>query len=115
MKLFEKKDNALDTLNIGKRPLIKKWLDEMKIENYTINKDFSIDVSGNVNLHCKKLTKIPNYIKFNHIYGHFDCYFDKLDNLEPMCPLQVDGYFICSANSIKFNEKDNVKWNENNH
>ena len=37
-------------LNLGKEAIIKRWLDEHKIEDYTINKDLTIDVDGDVSL-----------------------------------------------------------------
>ena len=60
----------------------KNWLDDMDIENYTINDDLTIDVDGDgdVNLNNKKLEKIP--VKFKSIGGYFDCYNNKLTSLK---------------------------------
>lgn len=65
------------------------------IENYTINPDGSIDVSGNVCLSDKNLTRIP--IKFNKVYGYFDCSYNFITSLEG-CPREVYRYFDCSDN-----------------
>ena len=67
------------------------------IENYTINPDGSIDVSGNVCLSDKNLTRIP--IKFNKVYGYFDCSYNFITSLEG-CPREVVSHFYCSANEI---------------
>jgi len=52
------------------------------IENYTINKDHSIDVDGDVYLYKKELTKIP--LKFRKVSGDFSCY-DKSTNFIRRC------------------------------
>ena len=67
------------------------------IENYTINPDGSIDVSGNVCLSDKNLTRIP--IKFNKVYGYFDCSYNFITSLEG-CPREVGGSFDCAKNQI---------------
>ena len=36
-------------MSIGKTAIIQKWLDDMGVENGTINDDLSIDVNGVVN------------------------------------------------------------------
>ena len=67
------------------------------IENYTINSDGSIDVEGNVDLSCKKLTKLP--LKFKNVSGNFHCYDNQLTSLEG-CPSSVGGYFHCTNNKL---------------
>ena len=49
------------------------------IINYTINKDFSIDVNENVNLSNRGLKKLP--LKFNKVNGYFDCSRNNLTSL----------------------------------
>lgn len=73
------------------------WLDINK-RRITYNTDGSIDVSGGVKISGKKLTKI--LIKFNIVYGAFDCSYNQLDSLEG-CPEIVHGYLDCSYNKIK--------------
>ena len=68
-----------------------------RIINYTINSDGSIDVDGSVDLLHLNLTKIP--IKFNNVYGCFDCSINKLTTLEG-CPNYVSGTFRCSHNKL---------------
>lgn len=68
------------------------------IENYTINKDDSIDVDGNVHLRFKKdLTKLP--LKFKNVSGKFYCNNIKLESLEG-CPKYVYEDFYCFQNNL---------------
>jgi len=76
---------------------IKNWLEEHKIKNYTINADLTIDVGGDVNLHCRKLKKIP--YQFGIVNGYFDCSNNKLTSLKH-CAKTVNGYFNCSRNQL---------------
>jgi len=93
-------------------------IDKYKIENYTFNDDYSIDVNGNVNLYNRGLRKIP--IVFRNVTGHFECnnnnitsllgspktfvgdfncQFNKLTSLEGS-PEKVGCYFYCSNNKL---------------
>lgn len=71
---------------------------KLDIKNYTINKNGTVDVNGDVNISNRDLTKIP--IKFNIVYGNFDCSFNKLETLFGS-PKIIEGNFICSYNSLK--------------
>jgi hypothetical protein len=57
--MFKKSDNSLISLGVGQIALITKWLDEMGVENYIINDDFTIDVDYGVDLSNKNLNKFP--------------------------------------------------------
>lgn len=68
---FERSNDALKDLNIGKRIKIEKWLNikENFVGYYCINRDLTIDVnlkhpssSAGINF-----GNIPDYIKFNFI------------------------------------------------
>ena len=72
--------------------------EEYRIRNYTINEDGSIDVDGNVDLSCRKLTKLP--LKFNKVNGDFYCRVNSLTSLFG-CPNEVGGNFYCSDNKLK--------------
>ena len=87
-KIFESQDNS---------ELIRK-LEKFGIKNYTINKDGSINVDGDVNLSRKDLTKIP--FRFGKVSGYFACSDNKLTSLEG-CPKEVVEYFTCSFNKLK--------------
>ena len=50
---------------------IEEWLKSYNVENYTINDDLSVDVSGVVDLSGKSLIMIP--VKFRNVSGNFDC------------------------------------------
>jgi len=102
---FERSDNPLVTLQVGKRVQIIKWLDIYEVTNYVINDDFTIDVISDVNLANKNLTKFPDFIKFNHISGYFDCYNNQLTSLVG-CPSSVGGDFVCYNNKVQFTEED---------
>jgi hypothetical protein len=117
---FEKKSDSLDSLGIGKKSLITKWLDEMNIFNYKINKDFTINVKDDTSLNIHNLVELPDYIQFNEIYGslycvdsklrslkgfpkfvgyNFDCDRNELITLEG-CPSSVLGSFTCNKNKL---------------
>ena len=70
---------------------------EYNITNYTINRDGSIDVDGDVNLSYMELTEIP--LKFNKVRGCFYCYGNKLTSLEGS-PERVGGNFSCYNNQL---------------
>ena len=73
-------------------------IENYKIENYTFNDDFSIDVNGNVDLSFKDLTKLP--FKFRNVSGDFDCRYNNLTSLEGS-PKTVGCGFYCSANNLE--------------
>jgi hypothetical protein len=89
---FTEDSDPIADMNIGLRHQITQWLKKMDIENYTINKDFTINVNGDVRLHAKlgEETQLPKYIKFNIIYGKFLIYRNKLTTLKG-CPVKVVG------------------------
>lgn len=76
---------------------LEKDLERYEIENFTIHKDGTIDVDGDVNLAARNLTKIP--FKFGKVTGGFYCFNNKLDTLEG-CPLEVGKDFQCYANKL---------------
>ena len=73
------------------------------IGNYTVNKDGTVDVNGDVNLSNMKykqkitLTILP--LKFGKVMGTFYCSYNKLTTLEG-CPTEVGGDFYCSNNKL---------------
>ena len=94
------------------REEVASWLKEMKINNYVINEDLTVDVKGDVNLIIKDLTvdvkgdvnliikglsQIP--IQFGIIDGSFNCSWNSLTSLKG-CPKVVNGYFYCYNNSL---------------
>lgn len=76
---------------------IKKWLDEMGIDDYTINNDFTVDVKGLVDLSNLDITEIP--IQFGKVTGSFHCTHTKLTSLKG-CPDIVGGGFYSSNTDI---------------
>ena len=126
---FEKKKDPLSSLGVGQIHMIKDWLDEMGVKDYTINPDLTIDVKGNVRLDSKDLSKFPSYIRFNKVGGRFTCYNNQLTSLEGCpskvvghfschnnqltglegCPNQVGGNFDCRDNSVEFTKEDVLK------
>jgi hypothetical protein len=71
---------------------VEAWLNEYNIQNYTINKDLTVDVKGSVYLNSKDLYKIE--VQFGIVTGDFDCSLNYLESLEG-CPKIVNGYFYC--------------------
>lgn len=49
---------------------VKNFLDDLKIKNYTINDDLTVDVKGNVEVSKSKLKFIP--VEFGKIEGDFE-------------------------------------------
>ena len=96
---FERTDNPFRNLGIGRRAQIEKWLEEMGVENYTINDDLTIDVNGNVNLNYKNLNSFPSFIKFGKIERYFDCGYNYLTSLKG-CPQKVNLGFYCNHNQL---------------
>ena len=76
---------------------VKKICYYLRIYNYTINKDLTVDVSWDVWLDGLDLEKIP--LKFGKVDGNFHCSYNKLTSLEG-CPEFVSGYFACSNNKL---------------
>lgn len=75
---------------------IEVWLKEMKIKDYVINNDLTVDVDGDVNLSSKNLTEIP--IQFGSVKNFFIIN-NKLTSLVGS-PFEVDGYFYCQNNQL---------------
>jgi hypothetical protein len=76
---------------------IKDFLGTHGIENYTINRDRSVDVDGDVELGYSGIKEFP--FKFGRINGNFDCEFSSLSSLLN-CPDVVTGGFNCQKNDI---------------
>lgn len=76
---------------------IEAWLEEMEIENYTINDDGTVDVNGDVQLEKKDLKEIP--VQFGVVKGDFECYQNQLISLSG-CPKEVKGDFWCFDNQL---------------
>jgi hypothetical protein len=96
---FERKSDPLDSLGVGKKVLITKWLDEMGVKNYIINDDYTIDVEYSVHLYNKNLEKFPEYIQFNKVYIYFSVRNNHLISLKG-CPKIVGGDFYCDNNNL---------------
>jgi hypothetical protein len=61
------------------------------------NGDGTIDYNGDVDISGLKLDSLP--IKFNRVYGSFDCSDNELTSLKG-CPRFVDGDFYCYLNNL---------------
>ena len=106
---FERSNDPLVTLQVGKRAIIIKWLNTYNITDYVINDDLTIDVKCGVNLYNKNLTSLPDFIKFNHVSGYFNCSVNQLTSLKG-CPSTLDGDFYCYNNKVHFTEEDVKKF-----
>jgi hypothetical protein len=98
-------NNFFKNLGVGQEALIKKWLNEHNITNYTINDDLTIDVKGEVYLKGFTDKKLPDYIQFRKVTGEFYIVSsNELESLEGV-PEEVGGSFFCSdCSKLKFLE-----------
>lgn len=76
---------------------IKIWLDNMKIKNYIINSDLTIDVNEDVSLQNKNLSSLP--IQFGEVGGSFYIFKNNLTSLKGT-PYIVNNIFDCSNNQL---------------
>jgi hypothetical protein len=116
---FERGNDSLKNLGIGKKALIENWLNEYNINEYVINDDFTIDVlplkfnhigrsECNVTLANRNLTQLPEFIQFNDVYGFFNISSNPLTTLRG-CPKRVlhspetdySGNFRCDNCQLK--------------
>ena len=80
------------------RKEVVDWLISIKIYNYIINEDLTVDVNSDVDISNKKLKEIP--VKFGKINGiSFNCSNNNLTNLEG-CPDVIYGSFYCNYNNL---------------
>ena len=113
-------ESILGSTHAGKASIIKAWLDEHNIKNYTINSKGEVDVDGDVNLSGRGLTEFPSFIQFGTVKGNFfynnnnlttlkgapkkvgrsfECSYNKLTSLKG-APNEVGGSFDCSFNNL---------------
>jgi hypothetical protein len=99
-------------MNIFKRYIKKLEIHSLckkyDITNYKINKDLSINVDHSVDLTQMGLIELP--LKFNEVWGHFDCSNNNLTTLEGS-PKFVNGHFYCINNKITSLKGSPVKIN----
>lgn len=76
----------------------ENWLFQMGVENYTINKNLTVDVDGSVFLYKKDLHILP--VKFGIVNGDFHCQENKIKSLIGS-PKFVSESFFCGANKLK--------------
>jgi len=74
-----------------------KWLDDMKITDYSVDDEGFVNVDGSVDISNKKLTSIP--VKFGYVGGNFSCEHNNLTSLQGS-PREVGGSFWCSHNNL---------------
>lgn len=87
-------------LSDSKLLIIKEWLEEYGITNYTIKPNYEIDVKEDVNIINKDLKEFPEYIQFGVVEGYFICNYNKLISLRG-CPKRVEKNFYCNNNKLK--------------
>lgn len=90
------KEDFFDNLGIGEESLIKEWLNQYKIKNYTINDDFTIDVKGDVYLIEYKEKQLPDYIQFGKVAGNFNIMLSRSLETLKGAPQEVGRHFYCS-------------------
>ena len=74
---------------------INRIINELRIDKYTINKDYTVDVNGDVIIRDKHLINGKLPIKFGNVSGDFDC--SSCGNLTSLegSPNKVGGDFDC--------------------
>ncbi len=87
-KIFEKNISEQD---------IDKVCEKFYITNYTINKDMSIDVKGDVSIANQNLKNFP--LKFNNVSGNFICCKNELTSLQGS-PVIIGGSANFSDNKL---------------
>ena len=92
-------ESILSSTNTGKAPLVKAWLEEHDIKNYTINTRGDIDIDGDIKITYKNIKEFPSFIQFGTIKGNFDCKHNNLISLKG-APREVKGTFDCSCNDL---------------
>jgi len=68
---FERTGDPMKDMELGLKARICQWLDSKGINNYRIGNDLFIDVLDDVNLVDENLEELPEFIKFNEVYGGF--------------------------------------------
>ena len=97
---FQRGKDPHSAMGIGRRAQIEQWLNEMGIEDYNINEDFTIDVYGNVYLEYKNIESLPSFIQFGTVEGNFMIGNNNLNSLIG-CPIRVFGSFACDRNNLR--------------
>lgn len=94
-----KSDNNFDVTTdyLTNKEDIEKWLTKMKITNFTINDDLTVDVNSFVDISHKDLNIIP--VQFNNVSGAFNCAYNNLTSLKG-CP-KTCLRFHCNDNKLK--------------
>ena len=92
-------ESILSSTHAGKTSIIKAWLDENNIKNYTINDKGEVDVDGDVHLSGLGLTEFPSFIQFGTVKWNFFCNNNNLTTLKG-APKKVGLGFYCSFNNL---------------
>jgi len=96
---FTRNEDPIKNLGVGRIVLIEQWLKKYDIKNYGLDFNNEIISHQKIDLSFKNLTKLPEYIKFQIVYGDFFIYNNKLESLIG-CPDVVKGKFNCSYNNL---------------
>ena len=91
-------ESILSSTNAGRESLIRAWLDEHNIKNYTINNKGEIDINGRVDLRVYDFEMFPSYIQFGTVKGDF-YWNDKIASLKG-APRKVEKSFFCSYTNL---------------
>jgi hypothetical protein len=101
--VFNEKEIVKENVNqfFTTRRDVENYVRKLRIRDYTINNDLTVDVDGDVDIGKNRLNfeieKLP--IKFGYVSGHFDITHHKLTTLEG-CPREVGESFDCSDNEL---------------
>ena len=97
--ILNRSSHGVEGFKAQRRRIIEDWLKEHNINNYTINVDFTIDVSDDISFEIQILKEFPEYIQFGVVEGFFNCSNCYLKSLRGVLRI-VGGYFDCSDNEL---------------
>ena len=113
---FERSEDKLSSVGVGKIVLIKRWIEELKYEQYiqrvviseiTINDDFTFDTKNSLML-PDDFGDFPDFIQFNKCGDDFNCRKSNITSLKGAPKFVVGDYICCdnpSLSSLKYGPK----------
>jgi hypothetical protein len=95
-KLFLRYKKGLRSQKVNRKD-IEAILRDLGVENFTINRDETVDVNGTVDISFRDLKEIP--VQFGKVMGDFNCSNNGLSTLLG-CPDVVGVSFFCHKNCL---------------
>jgi hypothetical protein len=111
---FERTGDPYKDLKLGKVQAIDQWLAAIGLEpdEYRINPDLTVDVFDDVNIVDLDITKLPDFIQFNEIFGGFYAAGNAWESLTGF-PKKIIGDLQLRSPSSPRHFSDSKRWKEN--